>query len=111
MNILRKVQNVKLGEEEYIMTFDMKSIAIFKEMTGKSFLQSSARLGLLEDDLILSFIASTLRKTEDSAPVGKQVYNMDIIYLLLNLSQNVVELVTSALPQSTKPDKNISKKK
>ena len=47
---------------------------------------------------------------EENKPLGKQVYNMDIMYLLLNLSEIVIELVTSSLPQSKSNDKNIKKK-
>lgn len=111
MNIVRKVKNVTIGNENYIMTFDMRSIAVFKELTGKSFLQSSAKLGLLEDEIIIAFIGATLRQAETpTKPVGKNVYDMDLMYLLLNLSEIVIELVTSSLPQS-KPTSKKTKKK
>ena len=99
-----------MGDECYIMTFDMRSIAIFKELTGKSFLQSSAKLGLLDDEVVLGFIGATLRKVnQENEPLGKQIYDMDIMYLLLNLREIVIELVTSSLPQSKNNDKNIKK--
>ena len=111
MNIVKKTRNIMIGNEKYIMAFDMRSIAIFKELTGKSFLQSSARLGLLEDEIVLGFIGATLRKAEEeNKPLGKQIYDMDIMYLLLNLSETVIELVTSSLPQS-KPSSEAVKKK
>ena len=111
MNIVKKVRNIKIGDEDYIMTFDMRSIAVFKELIGKSFLQSSAKLGLLDDEVVLGFIGATLRKVnEGNKPLGKQVYDMDIMYLLLNLSEIVIELVTSSLPQSKSNDNNIKKK-
>lgn len=111
MNIVKKVRDIKIGNENYIMTFDMRSIVVFKELTGKSFLQSSAKLGLLEDEVVLGFIGATLRKVnEENKPLGKQIYDMDIMYLLLNLSETVIELVTSSLPQSKPSDKGIKKK-
>lgn len=111
MNIVKKVKDIKIGDKNYIMTFDMRSIAVFKELTGKSFLQSSAKLGLLDDEVVLGFIGATLRNiNEESKPLGKQVYDMDIMYLLLNLSETVIELVTSSLPQSKSNEKNIKKK-
>lgn len=110
MNIVKKVKAIKIGDEDYIMTFDMRSIAVFKELTGKSFLQSSAKLGLLDDEVVLGFIGATLRKADtENKPLGKQVYDMDIMYLLLNLSETVIELVTSSLPQA-KSNKDIKKK-
>lgn len=110
MNIIKKVKDIKIGDEDYIMTFDMRSIAVFKELTGKSFLQSSAKLGLLDDEVVLGFIGATLRKAnEENKPLGKQVYDMDIMYLLLNLSETVIELITSSLPQS-KNNNSIKKK-
>lgn len=111
MNIVKKIREVEIGDENYIMTFDMRSIATFKEITGKSFLQSSAKLGLLDDEIILGFIAATLRKADDeNKPLGKAIYDMDIMYLLLNLSEIVIELVTSSLPQQTKGAKTPKKK-
>lgn len=110
MNIVKKVKDIKIDDENYIMTFDMRSIAVFKELTGKSFLQSSAKLGLLDDEVVLGFIGATLRKADtENKPLGKQVYDMDIMYLLLNLSEIVIELVTSSLPQA-KSNKDIKKK-
>lgn len=112
MNIVKKVKDITIGNEKYLMTFDMKSIAIFKELTGKSFLQSSARLGLLDDEIILGFIGATLRKAdEENKPLGRRIYDMDIMYLLLNLSETVIELVTSSLPQSNPVGANQVKKK
>lgn len=111
MNIVKKIRDIKIGNEDYIMTFDMRSIAVFKELTGKSFLQSSAKLGLLDDEVVLGFIGATLRKVnEENKPLGKQIYDMDIMYLLLNLSETVIELVTSSLPQSKSAGKGIKKK-
>ncbi|KAI3350151.1 hypothetical protein [Clostridium botulinum] len=111
MNIVKKIKDIKIGDEDYIMTFDMRSIAVFKELTGKSFLQSSAKLGLLDDEVVLGFIGATLRKVnEENKPLGKQIYDMDIMYLLLNLSEIVIELVTSSLPQAKVGNKNIKKK-
>ena len=111
MNIVKKVKDIKIGNEYYIITFDMRSIAVFKELTGKSFLQSSAKLGLLDDEIVIAFIGATLRKiNEENKPLGKQVYDMDMMYLLLNLSETVIELVTASLPQSKSNDKNIKKK-
>ena len=111
MNIVKKVRDIKIDNEDYIMTFDMRSIAVFKELTGKSFLQSSAKLGLLDDEVVLGFIGATLRKAnEENKPLGRQIYDMDIIYLLLNLSETVIELVTSSLPQSKSSDKCTKKK-
>lgn len=110
MNIVKKVKDIRIGDEDYIMTFDMRSIAAFKELTGKSFLQSSAKLGLLDDEIVLGFIGATLRKADaENKPLGKQIYDMDIMYLLLNLSEIVIELVTSSLPQGKSSDKNIKK--
>ena len=31
MDIVKKVKDIKIGDEDYIMTFDMRSIAVFKD--------------------------------------------------------------------------------
>ena len=106
MNIVKKVREIKIGDEDYIMTFDMRSIAVFKELTGKSFLQSSAKLGLLDDEVVLGFIGATLRKVnEENKPLGSRY----MIWIFLNLSETVIELVTSSLPQSKPSDKGVKK--
>lgn len=101
MNIIKKEIELKIGEKEYIMAFDMTSIAIYKELTGKSFLQSSAKLGQFEDDLIIGFMGATLRViNKPNKPIGKAVYDMDLLNLLMNHSFSVIELITASMPQA-----------
>ena len=49
MNLVKKVKEFKINGQDYIMTFDMRSIPVYKELTGNSFLQSSAKLGQFDD--------------------------------------------------------------
>ena len=34
-NLLRKVENIKIDGKDYILAFDMESIEVFKDLTGK----------------------------------------------------------------------------
>ena len=101
MNLVKKVKEFKINDRDYIMTFDMRSIPVYKELTGKSFLQSSAQLGQFDDEITLGFMGATIRKKEKSnEPIGKTIYEMDVLYLLLNHAWDVIEIVTSSMPQS-----------
>lgn len=101
MNLVKKVKEFKINNKDYIMTFDMRSIPVYKELTGKSFLQSSAQLGQFDDEITLGFMGATIRKKETpNKPLGKEIYDMDILYLLMNHCWDVMEIVTSSMPQS-----------
>lgn len=101
MNLVKKVREFKINGQDYIMTFDMRSIPVYKELTGQSFLQSSAKLGQFDDEITLGFMGATIRKKENpNKPIGKEIYDMDIIYLLLTHSWDVMEIVTASMPQS-----------
>lgn len=101
MNIVRKVVDIKLNNEEFKATFDMRSVIKFKELSGKSFLASVEGLKTMDEDVILYFMASTIRKTENSNPLGKELLeNYDLMYLLLNYTELVLDLITSSMPQA-----------
>lgn len=101
MDLIKKTIDIKIGNEEFVMAFDMRSIATYKELTNRFFTQGVARLFKEDDEEIIYFIASTLRQKETpNEPLGKEVLEGDILYFLLNLKFTVIELVASALPSS-----------
>lgn len=101
MNLIKKKREFKIGDKEYLMTFDMKSIATYKEMTGKSFVTGADKLYKYDDEEIINFIGSTLREKENpNKPIGKEIYNMDILYFLLNHTTDVIILVADSMPSS-----------
>lgn len=107
-NLSKKRKDLIIDDKEYVMMFDMKSIDVFKEISGKSFLNSIALLDKYDDKTILEFMASTIRLKEDETnPLGMNLLKYDPIFLLLNYTHLVMELVFSSLP---KAEENIKKK-
>lgn len=112
MNIGKKVKKIVVRDREFIMTFDMESVRAFKELTGKSYLQSSSELGRFDDELMLGFMGATLRDPETpEAPIMGEVYKLDVLYLLNEHCWDVIDLVTTAMPQESKPRTRPRKKK
>lgn len=103
MDLTKLVYEYEINNEEYVMCFDMKSIAVFKNLTGKSFLQASAKIGELDDEVILAFIASSLRRKEtQEEPLGEETFNFNVMSLLFAFHNDVVEMVVDSMPRDTK---------
>lgn len=112
-NLLRKVENIKIDEKDYILAFDMESIEVFKDLTGKGVVASLDKLAALDDETILYFIASTLRKKEDDKILGRTLLNgeYDLFSLVIKLFPVVLSIVNNGFPQATKkPNNNVKKK-
>lgn len=106
MNVVVKQEELEINGEKFIMRFDMKSIPVFKQMTGKSFLQSVAKIGSFEDDAILGFLAATLRPINNpDQPIGGKIREFNILELLVRYNGKVIDLITSGMPQSDRKSK------
>ncbi|MDU4952976.1 hypothetical protein HF846_13940 [Clostridium cadaveris] len=106
MDLVKKVKEITIENEEFIMTFDMKSIAVYKEITGESFVAGTQKLFDFDDEAIINFIASTLRrKSEPDKPLGKEIIEGDILYFLLNHTNDVIMLVSDSLPDKSSKKK------
>ncbi|MBS6503878.1 MAG: hypothetical protein KH415_20075 [Clostridium sp.] len=99
MNLLKKSKKINIENEEFIMEFDMRSIATYKELSDKSFTLGVRDLFKYDDREIILFIASTLRRKENpNEPLGEEVLNGDILYFLMNHTDDVIELIAMSLP-------------
>ncbi|WP_462427198.1 hypothetical protein [Fusobacterium varium] len=106
MDLVKKTKDITIEDEEFIMTFDMKSIAVYKEITGESFVVGTQKLFNFDDESIINFIASTLRrKSEPDKPLGKEIVEGDILYFLLNHTNDVIMLVSDSLPDKSSKKK------
>lgn len=106
MDLVKKAKDITIEDEEFIMTFDMKSIAVYKEITGESFVAGTQKLFAFDDEAIINFIASTLRrKSEPDKPLGKEIIEGDILYFLLNHTNDVIMLVSDSLPDKSSKKK------
>lgn len=112
MNVGKKIKKIKLDGVDYVMAFDMKSIRTFKELTGKSYLQSASEIGRFDDELMLGFMGATIRTVEaPEEPIGEEVYNMNILYLLTEHCWDIIAFVAESMPQETIKPKSRPKKK
>ena len=112
MNLLKKELKKEIGGEKYILTFDMKSIAIYKELTGRTFSSGLANLFKEDDEETIYFIASSLRREEDPKnPLGIEVLETDVLFLLLNMKWEIIDLVAQSFPKdNTSKKKEVTKK-
>lgn len=100
MNIVKKTVELELNNEHMVACFDMKSIVAYKELSGESFLQGMQKLGQLDEEVILNFMASTIRKDEKSKPLGKKLLNeYDVLGLLINYTEPIMKLIADSMPQ------------
>lgn len=105
MNLIKRTREVKIEDKEYVMAFDMRSVAMFQEVTGQTFTNAMPQLFAGTDFIILGFLGATLRPKENpNAPIGKKVFEMDVLGLLLNQGKEVTALIADSLPNS-KPQK------
>lgn len=112
MDLVKKVREFNIENEKFIMTFDMRSIAVYKELTGDSFNRGVSKLLGFDDEAIIYFIASTLRREETpDTPLGQEVIEGDLIYFLINCTMEVINLVAESLPEdkSVKKNENLRK--
>lgn len=107
MELVKKIKEINIEGEEFIMTFDMRSIATYKEIAVTSFNRGATKLFQFDDEAVIYFIASTLRRKETpDIPLGNEVVQGDLVYFLLNHTMDVIELVAESLPEN----KNSKKK-
>lgn len=112
-NLVKKTKKIILGDKEYIMCFDMTSVNMFQEFTGMSFLNALHLINKYDDKTILSFMACSIRPVDDQdKPLGEDLFEFNVIGLLLAHTLDVIELVSSSMPQGDgKKNKGSVKKK
>lgn len=106
MNLLKKSKELCIENEEFVMEFDMRSIAAYKELSDKPFTKAIRELFKYDDEEIIKFIACTLRRKEEpTKPLGREVLDGDVLYFLLNHTNDVIELVAMSLPSDNSKKK------
>lgn len=110
-NLTKKSKEIILGKDKYIMCFDMTSINMFQEMSNMSFLNAISLINKYDDKTLLYFMASSIRPAEEpNQPIGEKLFEFDIIGLLLCHTLDVIELVSSSMPQADNSSKKSKKK-
>ncbi|MCX0353493.1 hypothetical protein LI064_03010 [Clostridium perfringens] len=107
MSLLKKKLDINIDGEEYVMMFDMKSIAIYKELTKENFAEGFLKLQLFDDNAAINFLACTLRKKENpNEPLGKEyIENGNLLLGLAVLRLDAIEYVNMSLPEVKKGKK------
>lgn len=110
-NLIKKTKEIILGDKKYIMCFDMVSVNMFQELTGMSFLNALHLINRYDDKTLLNFMACSIRPIDDpETPIGEELFDFNIIGLLLAHTLDVIELVSSSMPQENKKKRNTKKK-
>lgn len=113
-NLKRKIENIKIDNKDYILAFDMTSIDTFQDLTGKGVLASLNDLNRFDDKIVLSFIASTLRRKEDiEKPLGRELFNgnYDLLALEIMLLPTITVILNAGFPIAKGNKKKIKYKK
>lgn len=113
-NLIKKTKKIILGDKEYVMCFDMTSVNMFQEFTGMSFLNALHLINKYDDKALLNFMACSIRPVDNpEEPLGEALFEFNVIGLLLAHTLDVIELVSSSMPQegNKKGGKRNTKKK
>lgn len=108
-NLKRKIENIEIEGKKYIMAFDMTSVDLFQELSGKGILKSVIKLNELDDKTVLDFIASTLRHIDDTEnPLGNKLYNgdFDLFSVMIMLVPNLIKIINEGFPEASNEVKN-----
>lgn len=101
MSLLKEKLELKIDNEDFVMMFDMKSLAVLKSLGVINFSEEFSRLRDFDMGATVRFIASTLRKKESlDEPLGKDfIENGNLILALDELSLDVIKYVSLSLPE------------
>ena len=110
-NLTKKSKEIVLGNKKYIMCFDMNSINLFQELSGMGFLNAIHLINKYDDKILLYFMASSIRpKDNPEVPIGENLFEFDIIGLLLSHTLDVIQLVSASMPQVSNNKKKVQQK-
>lgn len=101
MSLLKEKLELKIDNEDFIMMFDMKSLAVLKSLGVINFSEAFTKLRSFDAEATIQFIASTLRKKETpDEPLGKDfIENGNLILALDELNLYVIKYVALSLPE------------
>lgn len=100
MNLSKKIKEISINNQNYVLCFDMKSILTYKELSNKTFTSGIDGLFSGDDEEAMYFIASALRKKEaHEIPLGTEVLNGNVIEYIVNFKSMVQEVIIDSLPQ------------
>lgn len=107
-NLNKVILELEIGEEDYIATVDIKTVAHYKKKNKSSFLQDIQKVGELDEEIIIKLLGSIVRKSEKSAPVGVKFFEQ---YNPLSVIEMFTPVLVEVLGLNMPEAKNEAEKK
>lgn len=101
-NLNKVVLELEIGEESYIATVDVKTVAHYKKENKSSFLQDIQKVGEMDEEVIIKLLGSIVRKSEKSAPVGVKFFEQyNPLAVIEKFTLVLVEVLGLNMPKAT----------
>ena len=101
-NLNKVVLELEIGEENYIATVDVKTVAHYKKENKSSFLQDIQKVSELDEEIIIKLLGSIVRKSEKSAPVGVKFFEQyNPLAVVEQFTPVLVEVLGLNMPEAT----------
>ena len=100
-NLNKTVLDITIGEENYIATVDIKTVAHYKKENKASFLQDIQKIGDMDEIAIIQLLGSIIRKSDKSVPVGMSFFNQfNPIAVIEQFTPVLVEVLGTNMPEA-----------
>lgn len=101
-NLNKVVLELEIGEEDYIATVDINTVAHYKKDNKSSFLQDIQKVGELDEEVIIKLLGSIVRKSEKSNPVGAKFFEQyNPLAVIEMFTPVLVEVLGLNMPEAT----------
>ncbi|MBS5985276.1 hypothetical protein [Clostridium sp.] len=101
-NLNKVVLELEIGEEDYIATVDIKTVAHYKKENKSSFLQDIQKVGEMDEEVIIKLLGSIVRKSEKSNPVGAKFFEQyNPLAVIEMFTPVLVEVLGLNMPEAT----------
>ncbi|MGG7143602.1 hypothetical protein ACQPVP_09065 [Clostridium nigeriense] len=101
-NLNKVVLELEIGEENYIATVDVKTVAHYKKESKSSFLQDIQKVGEMDEEVIIKLLGSIVRKSEKSTPVGVKFFEQyNPLAVVEQFTPVLVEVLGLNMPEAT----------
>ncbi|MDB1947671.1 hypothetical protein PMY38_06475 [Clostridium tertium] len=101
-NLNKVVLELEIGEEDYIATVDIKTVAHYKKENKSSFLQDIQKVGEMDEEIIIKLLGSIVRKSERSNPVGAKFFEQyNPLAVIEMFTPVLVEVLGLNMPEAT----------
>jgi len=101
-NLNKVILELEIGEEDYIATLDIKTVAHYKKENKSSFLQDIQKVSELDEEAIIKLLGSIVRKSEKSNPVGAKFFERyNPLAVIEMFTPILVQTLSLNMPEAT----------